>query len=140
MTRRGAAPSLLLAICFTGVAGCGGDEATPLPAHPNLECVGGEKGFHPPPDIDADIDADISGPGASTAEGALRPGLEWIVSELGRGSLVVISGTEYGIAVDGRVVVIHRAITNSEGGCHVVDFFFCSTDETGALLVLDESG
>ena len=122
-----------LAILALTVAACGSDEAAAPPAHPSLECVGDEKGFHPPADID------ISGPGASTADSALRADLERAIEDLGTGDIVVLSDTEYGLAVDERVVAVRRAITNPDGDWHVVDFYYCSTDETGARQVLAES-
>lgn len=133
-TRRTASTvGLLLAILTPTVAACSSDEVAARPAHPSLQCVGDEKGFHPPADID------ISGPGAATADAALRADLAGVVEELGRGDVVVLSDSEYALAVDGRIVAVRRAITNPDGGWHVVDFYYCSTDETGARLVLAES-
>ncbi len=51
----------------------------------------------------------------------------------------MLTDTEYGIAVDGRIVLILRAVTNPDGEWHVVDSYYCSTDETGARLGLAES-
>ena len=122
-----------VAILALTVAACGDDGAAAPPAHPRLECVGDEKDFSPP------VDIDISGPGAATADSALRAALERSIEDLGTGDVVVLSDTEYGIAVDGRVVMVSRAITNPDGDWHVVDFYNCSTDESGARLVLAES-
>lgn len=123
----------LLAILALTVAACGDDGASAPPAHPSLECLADEKDFNPP------VDIDISGPGAATADSALRADLERSIEDLGAGDVVVLSDTEYGIAVDGRVVLILRAVTNPDGDWHVVDSYYCSTDETGARLVLAES-
>jgi len=74
-----------------------------------------------------------------TADLALRAELELAIEDLGRGEVVVLSDTEYGIAVDGRVVMVRRAVTNPDGEWHVVDSYYCSTDETGMQFVLAES-
>ena len=123
----------MLAIALGVAAGCSDDQETAPPSHPSLECGGDEKDFHPPADID------ISGPGALTADAASRAGLDRVIEDLDDGDVVVLSETEYAIAVDGRVVTVQRATTNSDGGWHVVDFYYWSTDKTGAQLILDES-
>lgn len=123
----------LLAILALLVVACGDGGAAGPPAHPRLECGGAEKSFNPP------ADPIISGPGAATADSALRADLERAIEDLGTGHVVVLSDTEYGIAVDGRVVSIRRAVTNPDGDWHVGDFYYCSTDETGARLDLAES-
>lgn len=115
------------------VAACGSDGVAAPPAHPSLGCVGDETGFNPP------VDLDISGPGAATADIALRADLERAIETLGTGDVVVLTDTEYGIAVDGRFVMVLRAVTNPDGEWHVVDSYYCSTDETGARLALAES-
>jgi hypothetical protein len=133
MTSRKTAPRVgcvLVAILAISVAACGGDDGAAPPAHPRLECVGDEKGFHPP------AFTDISGPGAATADLALRAELERVVEVLGIGSVEVFSDTEYGVSVDGRVVMVRRATANPDGDWHVVDHYYCSTDETGERLVL----
>lgn len=106
--------------------------AAPL-AHPRLQCVGDERGFHPPADLD------ISGPGGATADVALREALQRTIEVLGEGEIVVLSATEYGVAVDGRIVVIRRAVTNPDGEWHVTDSFY-TTDSSSMELVLDDPG
>lgn len=135
MTSGGTASTagILLAILALTVSACSDDETAAPPAHTSLECVGDEMDFHPPANID------ISGPGAATADSALRAVLARPLENLGTGEVVELSDTDYGIAVDGRVVMIRQAITNPDGDWHVVDSYYCSTDETGARLVLAES-
>jgi len=125
---------LLLAILTSAVAACGDNRAAAPPAHPRLECVGDENDFNPPDSLD------ISGAGAATADSALHARLEFVVEELGTGEVVVLSDTEYGVAVDGRIVFIQRAVTNRDGDWHATDSFYCSISETGqGGLVLADS-
>jgi hypothetical protein len=120
----------LLSILAMSVSACGGDDTAPPPAHPRLECVGDEKGFNPP------AFTDNSGPGAATADTALRAELERLVEVFGTGNVEMFSVSEYGVSVDGRVVMVRRATANPDGDWHVVDHYYCSTDETGERLVL----
>lgn len=124
---------VLTAVFALTIAACGDDGVAGPPAHLRLECVGKEIGFNPP------VEIDISAPGAASADSALREELEEATENLGEGEVVVLSDTEYGLVVDGRVVVVNRAATNADGDWHVVDWFYCSTDETGARLVLSET-
>jgi hypothetical protein len=128
-TARGVAP-LALAL---SIASCGSDDVAAPPVHPRLQCVGDERGFHPPADLD------ISGPGSETADAALRKALQGSIEVLGEGVIVVLTPTEYGVAIDGRVVMIRVAVTNADGEWHATDSFYCSTDPSGMDLVLDES-
>lgn len=131
--RRSIHRGFLAAILTSAVAACGDDGAAAPPAHTRLECVGEEKDFNPPDSLD------ISGPGAATADSALRATLESVVEGLGAGEIVVLSDTEYGVAVDGRIVFIQRAVTNPDGEWHATDSLFCSITDTGANLVLADS-
>lgn len=131
--RRSVRRGLLAAILTSAVAACGDDGVAAPPAHPRLECVGDEEDFNPPDSLD------ISGPGAATADSALRARLESVVEGLGAGEMVVLSDTEYGVAVDGRIVFIQRAVTNRDGDWHATDSFFCSITDTGPNLVLADS-
>ena len=127
------ATCVVVSVCASVVSACLDDVVTAPPAHPSLECIGDERGFNPPADID------ISGPGDATADAALRTALARSIEMLGEGKVVVLSATEYGIAVDGRVVMVRRAMTNSVGDWHVTDSFYCTTDSSGIDLVLTES-
>ncbi len=135
MTLRTPAPTvgLLVAIGALLLAACTDDQEAAPPAQPDLQCVGDEKEFNPPDQLD------ISGPGAATADAALRARLERKIATFGTGNVVALSNTEYGLEVDGRLVAIHRAVTNDDGDWHVVDDYYCSTDQTGAKLVLADS-
>lgn len=124
---------LLAVILGSAVAACGDDGAPAPPAHPRLECVGNEEDFNPPDSID------ISGPGAASADSVLRARLDDVVKGLGTGEVVVLSDAEYGMAVDGRIVFIQRAVTNPDGDWHATDSFFCSITDTGENLVLADS-
>lgn len=56
----------------------------------------------------------------------LRADLKGAIDDLGTGEVVVLSDTEYGIAVGGSVVSIRRAVTNPDVDWHLVDFYYCS--------------
>lgn len=131
--RRSVHRGLLAAIFMSAVAACGDDGTAAPPAHPRLECVGEENDFNPPDSLD------ISGPGGATADSALRTRLESVIEGLGAGEIVALSDTEYGVAVDGRIVFIQRAVTNRDGDWHATDSFYCSKSESGEQLVLADS-
>lgn len=130
--RRSAHRGLVAAILMPAVAACGDDGTAAPPANLRLECVGDEADFNPPDSLD------ISGPGAATADSALRARLEAVIEELGTGEFVVLSDTEYGVAVDG-IVFIQRAVTNQDGDWHATDSFYCSIIDSGEQLVLADS-
>jgi hypothetical protein len=87
-------------------------------AHPRLQCLDGEKQFTPPANFD------ISQPGAPTAGDALRPILEAAAGPEQR--IVQVSDDEFGLATDGRIILITRARQTRPGEWHFVDEFFCS--------------
>lgn len=131
--RRSVHRGLLAAILMSAVAACGDDGTAAPPADPRLECVGDEADFNPPDSLD------ISGPGAATADSALRARLAAVIEELGTGEIVLLSDTEYGVAVDGRIVFIQRAVTNRDGDWHATDSLYCSISDSGEQLVLADS-
>jgi hypothetical protein len=62
-----------------------------------------------------------------------------VVEELGTGEIVVLSDSVFGVATDGRIVFIQRAVTNRDGDWHATDSFYCSISDSGEKLVLADS-
>lgn len=83
-----------------------------------LECADGQSQFSPPVNYDTD------GPGAATAEDALRPTLEVIVASRG-GQIVRVTDVEYGVSIDGRLQTLARASETRPGEWHFVDLNYC---------------
>ena len=86
---------------------------------PQLECIEGEAEFNPPVQYDTDP------PGATTAEGALRPSLEAVVGGRGDGQIVRLTKVSYGVDVGGRIVTIATAAEIRPGEWHLVDSSYC---------------
>ena len=119
MTRR--IQSVVLAVVCLAVVSCGADSDEPYVAHPDLECSDDEQSIHPPADID------ISGPGAATADEALRTNLGQVIEFRGGGEIVLLTEVEYAVVVDDRSIHISRAGQNVNGEWHVIDIFYCES-------------
>jgi len=106
--------SVVVAVLALAAVSCTVDSEEPPAAHPDLECKDGEQSFTPPAEID------ISGPGATTADEALRQNLDRVIAAIGQGEIVSLSEVEYAIVLDSRIVSISRAGQNADGEWHVI--------------------
>lgn len=113
--------SVVAALLAMALVSCSVDDEEPPAAHPDLECEEGEQSFTPPSEID------VSGPGAATADEALRQNLGRVIAALGQGEIVSLSEVEYAIVLNGRIVSISRAAQNADGDWHVIDMYYCES-------------
>ena len=110
---------MVAVVAIAQVATACSDDRSGFVADPRLDCIDGEAQVDLPPAVDTDA------VGAPTALDAIQPFLESGIGVAGPGLIWGLSGSEYSVRVDDRLVLIATANETRPGEWHLASVAYC---------------